>query len=138
VDAVLTMRRHRGWRMVRMSTTTCYAPTPSSSAALDTPRCTWRSRGGRLPTFYGAAGRRSRPQPLAQELRYGCGQPPSRNRWGQSDRTTHSPGIRPGEAEGRLLGGCTTLLLASPPLEVDFRAIVFEDIGEEPYRMDNT
>lgn len=49
--------------------------------------------------------------------------------------------IHGGVAEGRLIGGCTTLLLASlgTPWEVDFRGAIvfFEDIGEEPYRMDN-
>jgi len=49
--------------------------------------------------------------------------------------------IRGGVAEGRLVGGCTTLLLASlgTPWEVDFSGAIvfFEDIGEEPYRLDN-
>lgn len=48
--------------------------------------------------------------------------------------------LKPGQARGRLLGGCLSLIccLLGTPFLPDFRgAILFlEDVGEEPYRID--
>jgi muramoyltetrapeptide carboxypeptidase len=48
--------------------------------------------------------------------------------------------IHPGRADGPVLGGCLSLIvtLTGTPWEIDFRGaiVMFEDIGEEPYRID--
>ncbi len=48
--------------------------------------------------------------------------------------------VRGGRAEGRVLGGCLSLVvtLVGTPWELDFRdaIVLLEDVGEEPYRID--
>ncbi len=58
-------------------------------------------------------------------------------------RGADSPGLqplRPGTAEGRLYGGCLSLLVASLAtpyeIETDDRILFIEDLGEWPYRID--
>ena len=54
--------------------------------------------------------------------------------------TQHTAVLRPGEAEGRLAGGCLSLIVAtlgtSFEIETDNSILVLEDLGEKPYQVD--
>lgn len=148
VDAVLTMRGGTGgWRMV---------PHVDFGVLRDNPKffCGYSdttalhlaiAREAGFVTFYGAAGSsligRGRSAYTLRHFLRALTQPEP---LGVVEKDPDDPftwAMRGGVAEGRLVGGCTTLLLASlgTPWEVDFRGAIvfFEDIGEEPYRMDN-
>ncbi|RIK45995.1 MAG: LD-carboxypeptidase [Chloroflexi bacterium] len=148
VQAVLTMRGGTGgWRMVPHVDYDVLRANPkffcgySDTTALHLAI----AKEAGFVTFYGPAGSsfigRSRSTYTLRHFLRALTEPEP---LGLVERDPDDPftwAIRPGVAEGPLLGGCTTLLLASlgTPWEVDFRGAIvfFEDIGEEPYRMDN-
>ncbi len=148
VDAVLTMRGGTGgWRMVPHVDFDVIRQNPKLFSGYSDITALHLSiaREAGFVTFYGPSGssfigRNRSAYTLKHFLRAACiADPLGVVEADPDDGFTWA--IHGGVAEGRLLGGCTTLLLASlgTPWEVDFRGAIvfFEDIGEEPYRTDN-
>jgi len=94
-------------------------------------------RHGDLVTFYGPMVTTDMADPAARGLdweRVLTGAPPVEHRFSASDV------LSPGTAEGPLLGGCLSLLASLCGTAEAFSASVailfWEDVGEEPYRLD--
>lgn len=147
VDAVLTMRGGTGgWRTVPHVDYDVIRANPKFFSGYSDTTALHLAIAARadLVTFYGAAGSSliGRSVSAYTERHFlraaTLGEP-----LGDIEKDPDDPftwAITGGVAEGRLRGGCLTLLVQSlgTPWEVDWRGcIVFvEDVGEEPYRID--
>jgi muramoyltetrapeptide carboxypeptidase len=147
VDAVLALRGgYGGWRMAPLVDIEVIRANPKFFCGYSdiTALHLMIAREAELITFYGPnassfIGRNRSEYTLRHWLRAATSPEPL----GAIEPDPDDPftwAITPGVAEGRLLGGCTSLLVQSlgTPWEVDWRGAIvfFEDVDEQPYRID--
>ena len=148
VDMVLTMRGGTGgWRMASLIDCNVVRANPKlfSGYSDTTAMHLVLGKDADLVTLYGAAGSSLIGRnPSAYTEQHFLRAIRSTEPLGEVERDPDDGftwAIRGGVAEGTLRGGCLTLLVNSlgTPWQVDWRdsIVFFEDVGEEPYRLDN-